>query len=97
LFDYFFLFQLGQGDLGLEETEYYNKTDVTTAYRQFMTDLATLLTNDTSAIQTDVQDIFELERNISQVIYLSRILIIFILYSIIGMIQNNVFEIMKQF
>jgi membrane metallo-endopeptidase-like protein 1 len=89
--------ELGQGDLGLEETEYYNKTDVTTAYRQFMTDLATLLTNDTSAIQTDVQDIFELERNISQVIDLSRYLIIFILYSIIGMIQNNVFEIMKQF
>jgi len=35
-----------------------------------MTDLASALTNDTSAIAVDVQDIFDLERNISQVISL---------------------------
>jgi hypothetical protein len=40
------------------------------AYRQFMNDLATALTNDTSAIAADVQDIFDLEKNISQVISL---------------------------
>ena len=50
----------------MEETEYYNKTDVVDAYRQFMTDLASALTNNTSTIAADVQDIFELEKNISQ-------------------------------
>jgi hypothetical protein len=38
-----------------------------------MTDLASALTNDTSAIAADVRDIFELERNISQVIPLLRL------------------------
>lgn len=63
------ILQLGQGDLGLQETEYYNNdsSTITIAYRQFMTDLATALTNDTSAIAVDVQAIYELEKNISQV------------------------------
>ncbi len=33
-----------------------------------MTDLASALTNDTSAIQADVQEIYAFEKNISQVI-----------------------------
>ncbi|CAF1189094.1 unnamed protein product [Rotaria sp. Silwood1] len=59
--------ELGQGTLGLQETEYYNnETDITLAYRQFMADLATALTNDTSAIITDVIAMYLLEKNISQ-------------------------------
>jgi membrane metallo-endopeptidase-like protein 1 len=59
--------ELGQGSLGLEDTEYYNnETAIEAAYRQFMIDLATLLTNNTSAIQADVQDIYAFEKNISQ-------------------------------
>ncbi|CAF4671252.1 unnamed protein product, partial [Rotaria magnacalcarata] len=47
--------ELGQGTLGLQETEYYNnETDITAAYRQFMTDLAMALTNETSTIANDV-------------------------------------------
>jgi len=63
------IFQLGQGSLGLLETDYYNnETDITAAYRQFMTDLASALTNETSTIGTDVLLIYLLEKNISQVI-----------------------------
>ncbi len=62
------IFQLSQGNLGLQETEYYeNETAITAAYRQFMTDLATALANDTRQIQTDVLDIYTFEKNISQV------------------------------
>ncbi len=75
------IFQLGQGSLGLQETEYYNnETDITAAYRQFMTDLASALTNETSAIGTDVLLMYLLEKNISQVIpfQIFRCFIIFI-------------------
>ncbi|CAF3493237.1 unnamed protein product [Rotaria socialis] len=59
--------ELGQGTLGLQETEYYNnETDITAAYRQFMTDLAMALTNETSTIANDVSAIYSLEKNISQ-------------------------------
>jgi hypothetical protein len=62
------IFQLSQGNLGLQETEYYeNETAITVAYRQFMIDLATALTNETTQIQTDVMDIYTFEKNISQV------------------------------
>ncbi len=75
------IFQLGQGSLGLQETDYYNnETDITAAYRQFMTDLASALTNKTSAIATDVAAIYALEKNISQVtpFQIFRCFIIFI-------------------
>ena len=63
-------FQLGQGTLGLQETEYYNnETAITEAYRQFMRDLAAELSNDTSAITNDVRDMFLLEKAIAQVIH----------------------------
>ncbi len=37
------------------------------AYQNFIQDLATALTNDTSTIEQDVKDIFEFEKNISMV------------------------------
>ena len=59
---------MGQGDLGLGQKQYYtSETPVTNAYRQFMTDLAKRLTNDTSAIDQDVIDIFEFEKLIATV------------------------------
>ncbi|CAF4938123.1 unnamed protein product, partial [Rotaria sp. Silwood1] len=58
---------LGQGSLGLQEREYYNiETDVTAAYRQFMNDFASQLTNETSSIAADVLAIYLFEKNISQ-------------------------------
>ncbi|CAF1438868.1 unnamed protein product [Adineta ricciae] len=58
--------EMGQGDLGLGQKQYYmSETRVTSAYRQLMTDLAKSLTNDTSAIDQDVIDIFEFEKTIA--------------------------------
>jgi hypothetical protein len=37
------------------------------AYRQFMVDLASALTNETSMIEQDVRDIYEFEKEISKV------------------------------
>ncbi len=77
------IFQLGQGSLGLEDTDFYNnETAITAAYLQFMIDLATLLTNNTSAIQADVQDIYAFEKNISQVIPLQCFLIFDHMYTL---------------
>jgi len=60
--------ELGQGSLGLQETEYYqNETDITIAYRQFMTDLAGVLTNDSMAISNDVMAMYLFEKDIAQV------------------------------
>lgn len=60
---------MGQGDLGLGQKQYYmNETPVTIAYRQFMTDLAKVLAKDTSAIAQDVNDIFQFEKMIAEVI-----------------------------
>ena len=62
------IFQIGQGGLGLTDKDYYiNDTGINLAYRQFMKDLATALTNETSAIDGDVADMYTLEKNISQV------------------------------
>lgn len=59
---------MGQGTLGLQESEYYmNETDITLAYRQFMTDLATLLTNDTLTINNDVIAMYLFEKQIAEV------------------------------
>ena len=44
------------------------------AYRQFMKDLATVLANDTSAIEQDVADMYALEKDISQVRFFSSFL-----------------------
>jgi len=59
--------ELGQGTLGLEETDYYmNDTAITKAYQDFMTNLALALANDTSAIANDVHDMYQFEKNIAQ-------------------------------
>ncbi|CAF2564816.1 unnamed protein product [Rotaria sp. Silwood2] len=58
---------IGQGDLGLPQRQYYvNETNITIAYRQFMSSLAEVLTNDTSMIDQDVKEIFDFEKNISK-------------------------------
>lgn len=60
--------KLGQGTLGLENREYYeNHSDITTAYRQFMIDFASLLTNDSHTIVNDVYSVYLLEKQISEV------------------------------
>ncbi|UJR14935.1 hypothetical protein I4U23_001917 [Adineta vaga] len=58
--------RVSQSDLGLEQrSNYFNDTRLTTAYRQFMRDLALLLTNDTTMINQDVDDIYNFEKKIS--------------------------------
>jgi hypothetical protein len=44
-----------------------NETAFSDAYRQFMKDIAVELGNDTSMIDTDVDSIFNLEKEISEV------------------------------
>lgn len=62
------LLKIGQSDLGLEQRQYYfNESKHNVAYRQFIHDLATALTNDTSMIANDVRDIYEFEKKISLV------------------------------
>ena len=81
------LFQIGQGNIGLEDRNYYvNETNVTKAYRQFIQDLSLALTNDTSMIDNDVTDIFEFEQEIAKVnLALSYILFAsFLFHSTIG-------------
>ena len=68
-----FIVQLGQGTLGLQESDYYmNETDITLAYRQFMTDLATAMTNDTLTITNDVLAMYLFEQDIAKVIFFSK-------------------------
>ncbi|CAF0749316.1 unnamed protein product [Rotaria sp. Silwood1] len=58
---------IGQSDLGLGQRQYYsNESKITTAYKQFIYDLATALTNDTSMIDKDVKDIFDFEKEIAK-------------------------------
>ena len=65
--------QLGQGTLGLQESEYYsNETEITLAYRQFMTDLATAMTNDTLTITNDVLAMYLFEQDIAKVILFNK-------------------------
>ncbi|CAF1051487.1 unnamed protein product [Adineta ricciae] len=61
--------RVSQSDLALEQrTRYDNETSVTNAYRQFIYDLASLLTNvtNTTQLQQDVDDIFAFEKDISR-------------------------------
>ncbi|CAF3927124.1 unnamed protein product, partial [Rotaria sp. Silwood1] len=61
---------IAQSDLALEQRQYYlNETKLTTAYKQFIYDLAMSLTNDTTMIDKDSQDIYEFEKKLSIVIY----------------------------
>ncbi|CAF2118844.1 unnamed protein product [Rotaria magnacalcarata] len=61
-----YFIRISQSDLALEQRQYYvNETKLTNAYRQFMHDLAASLTNDTTAIDNDVQDMYEFEKKIS--------------------------------
>jgi predicted metalloendopeptidase len=59
---------VGQGSLGLPQRRYFlNETNIIAAYKTFIQALATELTNDTSAILNDVNDMFEFEKSISMV------------------------------
>ncbi|CAF1121062.1 unnamed protein product [Rotaria sp. Silwood1] len=59
--------EIGQGDLGLGERQYYtSETNITEAYRRFMRDLTTALANNPSWIDNDVDNIFEFEKKISE-------------------------------
>ncbi|CAF1531755.1 unnamed protein product [Rotaria sp. Silwood1] len=58
--------RIAQSDLALEQRQYYlNETKLTTAYKQFIYDLAMSLTNDTTMIDKDSQDIYEFEKKLS--------------------------------
>ncbi|CAF3334120.1 unnamed protein product [Rotaria socialis] len=58
---------VGQASLGLLQRQYYeNETNITIAYRQFVSNLARALTNDTSMIDQDVKEIFDFDKNISK-------------------------------
>ena len=64
-----FLFQIGQGNLGLGQKQYYmSETPVTIAYRQFMQSLAEALADDKTMIVQDVNDMFEFEKTIAKVL-----------------------------
>ena len=96
------MFQLGQGSLGLQEREYYeNETDITLAYRQFMQNLASALTNETTDVASDVIAMFLFEKQISQVGSLRTHSTLDILssplFSITGPALNNAFGTMKLF
>ncbi|CAF0915198.1 unnamed protein product [Adineta ricciae] len=58
---------VGQSALGLGQRQYYmNESKITIAYRRFMFDLASALTNDTAMIETDVNDMYEFEKEIAK-------------------------------
>ena len=62
---------VGQSALGLGQRQYYmNESKVSIAYRRFMFDLASALTNDTAMIEADVNDMYEFEKEIAKVTYL---------------------------
>lgn len=51
------------------QKQYYaSETNVTAAYRQYMSDLTTTLANDVSMIESDVKDIFEFEKTLAKVL-----------------------------
>ncbi|CAF4117161.1 unnamed protein product, partial [Adineta steineri] len=59
--------KISQSDLGLGEREYYmNESKITVAYRRYMFDLASVLSNDTSTIEQDVNDMFEFEKELAK-------------------------------
>ena len=96
-----FYFKISQSSLALEDRSYYNsESDVTIAYRHFIRNLALSMSNTTSTIDDDVNDIFQFEKSISKVILLFdlyNISLIFFYFSIIGHEQNDVIEEMKLF
>ncbi|CAF1552281.1 unnamed protein product, partial [Rotaria sp. Silwood1] len=55
-----------QSDIGLEQRTNYENLRITTAYQNFIRDLARALTNDTSTIDADVTEIYNFEKNISK-------------------------------
>ncbi|CAF0727802.1 unnamed protein product [Adineta steineri] len=58
---------IGQADLGLGQREYYlNESKITVAYRRYMFDLVSILSNDTSTIEQDVNDMYEFEKEIAK-------------------------------
>jgi membrane metallo-endopeptidase-like protein 1 len=62
--------RISQNSLALGDRNYYfNENDVTRAYQQFMGDLALALTNDTSMIEDDVNDIYTFEQTIARFVW----------------------------
>ncbi|CAF1405819.1 unnamed protein product [Adineta steineri] len=62
-----YVLKIGRGDLGLGKPEYYmNESKTTMAYRQYMFDLASILSNDTSTIEQDVNDVYKLEKEFAK-------------------------------
>ncbi|CAF3365460.1 unnamed protein product [Rotaria sp. Silwood1] len=58
---------VGQGTLGLGERQLYeSESALTNSYRQWIQDLALILTNVTSMIDNDVTSIFEFEKKIAE-------------------------------
>ncbi|CAF0728323.1 unnamed protein product [Adineta steineri] len=59
--------RITQSDLGLGQREYYmNESKITVAYRRYMFDLVSILSNDTSTIEQDVKDMYEFEKEIAK-------------------------------
>jgi len=58
--------RVSQSDLGLEQkSNYIGETKLNQVYRDFIRNLALLLTNDTTEIAKDIEDIYNFEKNIS--------------------------------
>lgn len=63
---------IGQGSLGLPQRRYFeNETDVTIAYRNLIRNLAKELSTSTTTIETDINEMFQFEKDISQYFYTS--------------------------
>ena len=61
--------RLGQSGLALGNRDnYFNDTAVTRVYQEFMRELARALTNDTSMIDNDVNDIYTFEQTIARLV-----------------------------
>ncbi|CAF4204896.1 unnamed protein product, partial [Adineta steineri] len=62
-----YVLTIGAGNLGLDKPEYYmNESKTTMAYRQDMFDSASALSNDTSTIKQDVNDVYKLEKELAK-------------------------------
>ncbi|CAF1253776.1 unnamed protein product [Adineta steineri] len=62
-----YVLTIGAGDLGLDKPEYYmNESKTTMAYRQDMFDSASTLSNDTSTVKQDVNDVYKLEKELAK-------------------------------
>ncbi|CAF4126552.1 unnamed protein product [Adineta steineri] len=58
--------RIGQADLGLSQQEYYMNESIIMLYRRYMFELASILSNDTSTIEQDVNDMYEFEKEIAK-------------------------------